>query len=222
MSSSLVGVSMKSAAKDQKSASNGVGSKNWNKAIALLAKSEDTKASTSTSSSSFFGKDKDSKSAGESDASIQDMELDVPPQKRTGKLRSYSETRFRLAEKAMKIANARTVPIVQSGIDGEGATSAVALAMEVSHDSKASDSESGASNTSSTSAQPSKKPNTFPRPFRRTDRPSRSLIDQATMLSKDLEYNLWNLAGSEADSVKDRVVVSLLSCGCGRGNQGIN
>jgi len=205
---------MKSLAKDQKTANNGVGSKNWNKAIALLAKSEDAKSSTS------YSDGKDCNSTGESDTPMQDAALDVP-KKGTGKLRSYSETRFRLAEKAMRIADARTVSIVQSGSDAEGAASANTLA-GTSKGIHTSDTDSNnSSSISSTSTTKSRKTSPFPRPFRRTDRPSRSLIDQAIMLSNDLDYNLWDLAGSTADSVEDRVVVSFWLCTLGE-EMGIN
>ena len=155
-------------------AAHAVGSKTWNKATELLAKSAVAQMNITSESSGV------EMSAGEETL------------KRTGRLENYQNSRFRLAEKAQRIAAARSIPkpvIANFEISVSSMTTSADVYDDASYGS------------------PSE---TFPRPYRRSDRPSQSLIDQAASLASDLPYNLWDLAGSAADPIPDRIVVSIL------------
>ena len=112
---------------------------------------------------------------------------------RTGKLESFNTSRFRLAEKARRVAAARTIVIA----------SPVTSASE-------SDSDVGTARTAFRPLAPLSKAQALAalRPYRNTGRRTVSLVDSASEIALDLDYDLWELAGATVDVVPDRIVVS--------------
>ena len=112
---------------------------------------------------------------------------------RTGKLESFNTSRFRLAEKARRVAAARTIVIA----------SPVTSASE-------SESDVGMARTALRPLAPLSKAQALAalRPYRNSGRRNVSLVDSASAIALGLDYDLWELAGATVDIVPDRIVVS--------------
>lgn len=171
--------SAKSNPKQATARSAATGSKNWTKAAELLARS-----------------------AAKNDLKGQ------PADEKPGKLESYSSSRFRLAEKARRIASERSILPIMATSAAISLTAGSATVVNSSFGRAGESRDEGTDGSDSCSGLPRLGRASFPRPYRRTDQLSPSLMDTATGIAESLPYDLWTLAGSAIDSNSNRVVVS--------------
>lgn len=187
-------------------ASNGIGSKNWKKAEELLAKS-------AAAARNGIAEPKAVKTFGVPESPLSDDGLqsssDRIPRRKTGRLENYATSRYRLAERAKQVCAMRAVAPLAAAASvisaGGGRSSSYLQFAQRSRAQSASD-KSDSDSLDEATAHPHEA--SFVRPYQRTDRLSRSYIDAAAYAARQLDYNAVALAGSVADTVVHRFVVS--------------